>query len=181
MAKSEDIYHDYTTIVVGLALEYTNINWRLACSATYTDFQSWESDMDHGFTRCRTLDRTFGGHIEYVLAYRRVDETVASWWHEEKSVKGITGGTSSWEDFKQFLCTRFLEKSTELCRHSGNQGTTGRPVRAHNILQKISLRTRLSKPGETRQGKTLGEGSLLKRTSSQRLGEVSGLGYRAGG
>ena len=33
------------------------------------------------------------------------------------------------------------------CRHSGNQGTTGRPARAHNPLQKISLRTRLSKPG----------------------------------
>ena len=34
------------------------------------------------------------------------------------------------------------------CRHSGNQGTTGRPARAHYNFRKISLRTRLSKPGE---------------------------------
>ena len=34
------------------------------------------------------------------------------------------------------------------CLHSGNQGTTGRPARAHNTHQEISLRTRLSKPGE---------------------------------
>src|SRR5680860_7084 len=39
----------------------------------------------------------------------------------------------------------------QLCRHSGNQGTTDRPARAHKILQKISLRTRLSKPGEALQ------------------------------
>ena len=38
------------------------------------------------------------------------------------------------------------------CRHSGNQGTTGRPARAHDVLRKISLRTRLSKPGEPREG-----------------------------
>jgi len=114
MARSDDVYHDYTTIVVGLAYDPTNINWRLESSATYSEFQSWESDMDRGFARCRTLDNTFGGHAEYVIAYRRVDETVASWWHEERSAKGITGGTSSWEDFKQFLRTRFLEKSMEL-------------------------------------------------------------------
>ena len=41
------------------------------------------------------------------------------------------------------------------CRHSGNQGTTGRPARAHDILQKILLRTRLSKPGEPREGFSL--------------------------
>ena len=112
--KSDDIYHDYTTIMVGLALETTSINWRLASSATYTDFQSWESDMDHGFARCRTLDHMSGGHTEYVLAYRRVDETMTSWWREERSVKGIIGGTSTWADFKQFLRTRFFEKSMEL-------------------------------------------------------------------
>ena len=37
------------------------------------------------------------------------------------------------------------------CRRSGNQGTTSRPTRAHDTLQKISLRTRLSKPGEALQ------------------------------
>ena len=41
------------------------------------------------------------------------------------------------------------------CRHSGNQGTTGRPARAHDTFQKISLRTRLSKPGEPREGHLL--------------------------
>ena len=49
------------------------------------------------------------------------------------------------------------------CRHSGNQGTTGRPARAHDTLQKILPRTRLSKPGEPR------EGPLLKRTSRMLL------------
>ena len=34
------------------------------------------------------------------------------------------------------------------CRHNGNQGTMDRPAKAHNTLQEISLRTRLSKPGE---------------------------------
>ena len=33
-----------------------------------------------------------------------------------------------------------------------NQGTTGRPARAHDAFQKISSRTRLSKPGEPREG-----------------------------
>ena len=37
------------------------------------------------------------------------------------------------------------------CRRSGNQGTTSRPTRAHDTLQKISLRTRLSKPSEALQ------------------------------
>jgi hypothetical protein len=70
--------------------------------------------MDHGFDRCRTLDHTFGGCVEYVLAHRRVDEKVATWWREERSAKGMTGGTSSWEEFKQFLRARFLERSMEL-------------------------------------------------------------------
>src|SRR4051812_7115459 len=38
---------------------------------------------------------------------------VASWWHAEMSVKGITGGTSTWEEFKKFLHTRFLAKSSD--------------------------------------------------------------------
>ena len=111
MTRSDDVYLDYTTIVISLAIDSANIKWRLESSATYTEFQSWESDMDLGFTRCRTLDSKFGGHTEYVLAYRRVDEILASLWREERSVKGIT---SSWENFKQFLHTRFLEKSTEM-------------------------------------------------------------------
>jgi hypothetical protein len=49
----------------------------------------------------------------YVLAHRRVDEKVATWRHEERSAKGITGETSSWEEFKQFLRARFLDKSVE--------------------------------------------------------------------
>ena len=112
--RSHDIYHDYTTLMVGFKLESTSINWRLARSATYTDFQSWESDMEHGFARCRILSPKFGGYTEYILALRHVDETVASWWHEERYVKGIKKGTSTWEDFQKFLRTRFLEKSTEL-------------------------------------------------------------------
>ena len=69
-----------------------------------------------------------------------------------------------------------------LCRHSGNQGTTGRPARAHNTLQKILLRTRLSNPGEPREGFLPREGPLLERASrmlgedqAKRLGEASSL------
>ena len=50
-----------------------------------------------------------------------------------------------------------LELISGDCRHSGNQGTTGRPAKAQDTLQKISLRTRLSKPGEPRRGFSLGE------------------------
>ena len=89
IVKSDDVYFDYTTTVVGYALDPATIHWRLESSATYPEFQAWESDMDIGFARCRALDSHFGGHTEYVLAYRRVDETVASWWHEETSVKGL--------------------------------------------------------------------------------------------
>jgi hypothetical protein len=42
-----------------------------------------------------------------------VDTKVASWWCDDRSAKGITSKTSSWEDFKQFLHTRFVEKSIE--------------------------------------------------------------------
>jgi hypothetical protein len=111
--KSGDVYFDYTTLMVGFTLDSTKIELRLDSSATWTDYQSWEKDMDHGFDRCRTLDRMFDGRVEYVLAHRRVDEQVATWWHEERSMKGMTGGTSSWEEFKQFLCARFLERSME--------------------------------------------------------------------
>jgi hypothetical protein len=38
---------------------------------------------------------------------------VASWWCDDRSAKGITNKTSSWEDFKQFLRTRFVQKSVE--------------------------------------------------------------------
>ena len=43
MARSDDMYHDYTTVVIGLALDSANIKWRLESSATYIEFQSWES------------------------------------------------------------------------------------------------------------------------------------------
>ena len=52
-----------------------------------------------------------------------------------------------------------------ICRHNGNQCTTGRPARVHDTLQKISLWTRLSKPGEPCRGFSLGEGPLLERAS----------------
>ena len=70
---------------------------------------------------------------------------------------------------RRFACIRGLRRAHRgpggYCRHSGNQGTTGRPARAHNTLQKISLRTRLSKPGEPREGFFPREGPLLERAS----------------
>ena len=59
----------------------------------------------------------------------------------------------------------FCGASSYMCRHSGNQGTTGQPAKAQDTLQKISLRTRLSKPGEPREGFSLDEGPLLERAS----------------
>jgi hypothetical protein len=76
--------------------------------------EAWESHIVCGFDRCRTLNSTFGGYREYVIAYRRVDTTVASWWRNDSYAKGITTRTSSWEAFKQFLHTRFVDKSMEL-------------------------------------------------------------------
>jgi hypothetical protein len=38
---------------------------------------------------------------------------VASWWCDDRSAKGITSKTSSWEDFKHFLRTRFVKKSVD--------------------------------------------------------------------
>jgi hypothetical protein len=70
--------------------------------------------MVRGFARCRTLDSKFGGPMEYVIAYWRVDTNMAIWWHGDRFAKGITSKTSSWEDFKHFLRTRYLEKSMEL-------------------------------------------------------------------
>jgi hypothetical protein len=99
--------------MVGYSFDATKIQWRLDSAATFAEYETWESYMVCGFARCRMLDSTFGGHIEYVIAYRRVDTKVASWWCDDMSVKGITSKTSNWEDFKQFLHTRFLEKSME--------------------------------------------------------------------
>jgi hypothetical protein len=112
--KSDDVYHDYLNIVVGYSFDATKIQWRLDSAATFAEYETWEYYMVHGFARCRQLDSTFGGHMEYVIAYRRVDTHVASWWCDDRSAKGITSKTSSWEDFKQFLRTRFVEKSVEL-------------------------------------------------------------------
>jgi hypothetical protein len=38
---------------------------------------------------------------------------VASSWCDDRSAKGITSKTSSWEDFKQFLSTRSAQKFVE--------------------------------------------------------------------
>jgi hypothetical protein len=98
--KSDDVYHDYLNIMVGYPFDAIKIKWRLDSAATFTEYEACESYTVHGFARCHTLDSKFGGHMEYVIAYRRVDTTVASWWHADKSAKGITSKTSSWEDFK---------------------------------------------------------------------------------
>ena len=66
-----------------------------------------------------------------------------------------------------------LQAETEACcRHSGNQGTTGRPARAHYIVSKISLRTRLSKPGEAPEPGEVSTGIPLEWESRQGLGEA---------
>jgi hypothetical protein len=108
------MYDDYLNIMVGYPIDATKIQWRLYSVATLAEYETWESSMVCDFARCRTLDSKFGGHMEYVIAYPQMDTNVASWWGDNRSTKGITSKTSSWEDFKQFLRTRFLEKSMEL-------------------------------------------------------------------
>jgi hypothetical protein len=76
--KSDDVYQDYLNIVVGYSFDATKIQWRLDSAATFAEYETWESHMVRGFARCRTLDSKFGGHMEYVIAYRRVDTKVAS-------------------------------------------------------------------------------------------------------
>jgi hypothetical protein len=91
--------------VVGYSFDATKIQWRLDSAAIFVQYETWESHMVRGFARCRTLDTKFGGHMEYVIDYRRVDTNMASWWRDDRSAKGITSKTSSWEDFKQFWRT----------------------------------------------------------------------------
>jgi hypothetical protein len=67
--------------------------------------------MERGFAQCRARDSKFGGFTEFLLAHRRVETQVVAWWREARCAKGITLETSSWEVFKQFLRTRFLDKS----------------------------------------------------------------------
>jgi hypothetical protein len=78
------------------------------------EFQIWESHIDSGFERCNALDSTFNGQFEFDIAYRRVDDVLADWYHDFLIVQGIIDVCSSWEDFKQFLRARFRVKSTEL-------------------------------------------------------------------
>jgi hypothetical protein len=111
--KADDIYSDYFKILVGLRYDATKIKWRLDSAAKFAEYESWESHMEHGFAQCRARDSNFGGHTKFLLAHRHVDAQVVTWWCEERCAKGVTLGTSSWEDLKQFLRTRFLDKSVE--------------------------------------------------------------------
>jgi hypothetical protein len=67
--------------------------------------------MERGFAQYHARDSKFGGHTEFLLAHQRVDAQVVTWWREERCPKGITLGTSSWKDLKQFLRTCFFDKS----------------------------------------------------------------------
>jgi hypothetical protein len=89
--KKEDVYYEYLNIVTGSTFDATTIKWRLASSATPEEFQLWESYIDSGFERCKAFDSNFGGHTKFVLAYRHVDEVVASWWREDMIANDIVG------------------------------------------------------------------------------------------
>jgi hypothetical protein len=111
--KADDIYSDYLEILAGFRYDATKIKWSLDSAAKFAEYESWESHMERGFAQCHARDSKFGGFTKFLLAHRRVDTQVVTWWREERSAKGITVGTSSWEDLKQFLRTRFLDKSVE--------------------------------------------------------------------
>jgi hypothetical protein len=91
--KADDIYSDYLEILVGLRYDATKIKWRLDSAAKFAEYQSWESHMERGFAQCHARDSKFGGPTEFLLAHRRVDAQVVTWWREERCAKGITLGT----------------------------------------------------------------------------------------
>src|SRR3954466_13239932 len=93
MQKSNDVYHDYLGIVVGMAYDATKVKWRLDSSSSSTEYTSWESHMLSGFARCHTFDSKFNGHTEYILARRRVDAKVTRWWKDARTVYGVIGKT----------------------------------------------------------------------------------------
>jgi hypothetical protein len=62
--KADDVYHVYLDIVVSYPFDETKIQWRLDTTATFVEYETWESYMVYGFARCCTLDSKFGGHME---------------------------------------------------------------------------------------------------------------------
>ena len=120
--RSADVLHDYLSMMTGTPFDASTIKWRLASSATPTEFQLWESHIEGGFERCKVFDSSFGGQTEFAIAYRRVDDVVASWYRNALIVAGIVGLRSSWADFKQFLRARF--KFTRLNKHVVCSNTT---------------------------------------------------------
>lgn len=100
MGWKADIYYDYLDMMTGTPFDASTIKWRLSSSATPMEFQIWESHVDGGFERCKAADSTFGGQIEFDIAYRRVDDVLAAWYRDFLIVHGFTGLRSSWADFK---------------------------------------------------------------------------------
>jgi hypothetical protein len=82
VVRKEDVYHDYLHIVMGSHFDASTIKWRLASSATPAKFQLWESHIYGGFERCKAFDSTFGDQTEFDIAYRRVDDVLAEWYHD---------------------------------------------------------------------------------------------------
>jgi hypothetical protein len=69
--KSDDVYLlVHLNIMVSYSFDATKIQWRLDSAAIFAEYETWESYMVRGFARCHQLDSTFGGHMEYVIAYR---------------------------------------------------------------------------------------------------------------
>jgi hypothetical protein len=53
--NSDDVYHDYVSIVVGFTYDAPNMKWRLDSATTTAEYESWESHMVHAFVRCRAV------------------------------------------------------------------------------------------------------------------------------
>src|SRR4051794_17975669 len=102
---SSAIFNDHLDIVRGMARDVSKLCLYLHRFATSEEYQSWESHMLQGFHRCRTYDDKFDDYSAYRLAYRRVDEEIASGWSAEVKRYGLTLG---WEEFKNFLRECFM-------------------------------------------------------------------------
>ncbi|KAK1693823.1 hypothetical protein QYE76_010520 [Lolium multiflorum] len=106
MGWKADIYYDYLGMRTGKPFDEP-IKWRLSRSATPIEYQVWESAIDDGFERCKAVNSTFGGQLEFDIAYRRVDHELAErqWKVQLQWTGQRVGFIKSWSEF----CDRIMQ------------------------------------------------------------------------
>ena len=103
--KSSAVFNDYLDLMNGVERHASELSWRLHRLATVEEYQDWETHMEQGFHRCRKYNGKFSGYYAYVLAHRRVDKELDSWWSEAVAREGFS---HTWEDYKVSLRNGFV-------------------------------------------------------------------------